>query len=172
VALDDTAITVSQLHDLTPCCASRAAWRGHERHEQPAERQPPAAHGDWEHVALDARQQNAAPLQPGEVACAADRLTPDDDLRHRPATGALGQQPAKLRDVVQPALLERDLEALQEPASTRAVHAATDRVHDNPAHRCVHPWSDPAGAPKIQIHPTARAKSIGWTLLRSERLRA
>ena len=47
---------------------------------------------------------------------AADRLTTDDDLRHRPPTGPLGKQTADVRDAVDRALLEREVESLQKPA--------------------------------------------------------
>lgn len=49
---------------------------------------------------VDTRPHDAAPLQPGEIARAADGLATDDDLRHRPPTGPLGKQAAKVRDAV------------------------------------------------------------------------
>jgi len=43
----------------------------------------------------------------------------------RPPTGPLGKQVAKVRDDVDRALLERQVESLQKPARRRAVTAAT-----------------------------------------------
>lgn len=87
-------------------------------------------------LATDAGRQDAAALQPRKLARATDRLVGDHDLRHRPAPGALQQQRAEVDDVIQRALLERDRQTPQDPASTRAMHAAADGVHDDrgPAH--------------------------------------
>ena len=62
------------------------------------------------------RPQDAAPLQPWRDRARRRPARTDDDLRHRPPTGPLGKQAAKVRDAVDRALLEREVESLQKPA--------------------------------------------------------